>query len=122
MAAPSSPAAVVSLWTKVVLPTPESPRTMKCPGIPLRAASSKVLGWVAATQIGGCGFWIGFGQQFTNSAYGLVVNRLPPGTYDIAVFAYSTVAHRFANDVEPSGWVISVGKGFAFSASLRGTQ
>lgn len=30
------------------------------------------------------------------------------------------LAHRFATDVEPSGWVITVGKGFAFTGSLRG--
>ena len=29
------------------------------------------------------------------------------------------LAHRFANDVEPGGWVVTVGKGFAFSASSR---
>ena len=29
------------------------------------------------------------------------------------------VAHRFANDVEPAGWVLTVGKGFAFSAPSR---
>ncbi|HZN96991.1 MAG TPA: hypothetical protein VFB61_04605 [Gemmatimonadales bacterium] len=31
------------------------------------------------------------------------------------------LAHRFANDVEPAGWVITVGKGFAFTGSLRGS-
>jgi hypothetical protein len=30
------------------------------------------------------------------------------------------LAHRFANDVERSGWVLTVGKGFAFTGSLRG--
>jgi hypothetical protein len=30
------------------------------------------------------------------------------------------LARRFANDVEPAGWVITVGKGFAFTGSLRG--
>ena len=29
------------------------------------------------------------------------------------------LARRFANDVEPAGWVLTVGKGFAFSASSR---
>jgi hemolysin activation/secretion protein len=29
------------------------------------------------------------------------------------------LAHRFANDVEPAGWVLTVGKGFAFSAPTR---
>lgn len=36
-----------------------------------------------------------YGQTFTNSGYGMIVNRLPPGTYDIAVFAYSTVLNSF---------------------------
>jgi hypothetical protein len=30
------------------------------------------------------------------------------------------LARRFANDVEDAGWVITVGKGFAFTGSLRG--
>jgi hypothetical protein len=29
------------------------------------------------------------------------------------------LAHRFANDVEESGWVLTVGKGFAFTAPSR---
>jgi hypothetical protein len=32
------------------------------------------------------------------------------------------LARRFANDVEPSGWVLTVGKGFAFTGSLRGAN
>jgi hypothetical protein len=32
------------------------------------------------------------------------------------------LARRFANDVEPAGWVLTVGKGFPFSASLRGAN
>ncbi len=36
-----------------------------------------------------------YGDQFRDSGYGLVVNGLAPGTYDIAVFAYSSVAGRF---------------------------
>jgi hypothetical protein len=32
------------------------------------------------------------------------------------------LARRFANDVEPAGWVLTVGKGFAFSGSLRGAN
>ena len=32
------------------------------------------------------------------------------------------LAHRFANDVDPSGWVLTVGKGFAFTGSLRGAN
>ena len=30
------------------------------------------------------------------------------------------LAHRFANDVEPAGWVLTVGKGFAFTGPSRG--
>jgi hypothetical protein len=30
------------------------------------------------------------------------------------------LARRFANDVEPAGWVLTVGKGFAFNAATRG--
>jgi hypothetical protein len=36
-----------------------------------------------------------FGPQFTPSGYGLIVESLPPGTYDLAVFAWSTVQGRF---------------------------
>ena len=32
------------------------------------------------------------------------------------------LAHRFANDVESAGWVLTVGKGFAFTGSLRGAN
>jgi hypothetical protein len=32
------------------------------------------------------------------------------------------LAHRFANDVEQGGWVVTVGKGFAFNASARRTS
>lgn len=37
-----------------------------------------------------------FGDRFLRSGYGLIVQGLPSGTYDIAVFAYSTVLGRFA--------------------------
>jgi hypothetical protein len=36
-----------------------------------------------------------FGPQFTKSGYGLIVDSLSPGTYDLAVFAWSTVQGRF---------------------------
>jgi hypothetical protein len=36
------------------------------------------------------------GARFGNSGYGMIVKDLAPGTYDIAVFAYSTVANGFA--------------------------
>jgi hypothetical protein len=32
------------------------------------------------------------------------------------------LARRFANDVEPAGWVLTVGKGFAFTAPTRGAN
>lgn len=36
-----------------------------------------------------------YGDRFGNSGYGIIVNGLPPGTYDITVFAYSTVVNAF---------------------------
>lgn len=36
-----------------------------------------------------------YGDRFADSAYGISVDVLPPGTYDIAVFAYSTVVNNF---------------------------
>lgn len=36
-----------------------------------------------------------FGQRFTPSAYGLVVTGMPPGTFDVAIFPYSTVSGKF---------------------------
>jgi hypothetical protein len=36
-----------------------------------------------------------FGSQFGKSGYGLTVDSLPPGTYDLAVFAWSTVTRGF---------------------------
>ena len=36
-----------------------------------------------------------YGQRFLKSGYGLRVAGLAPGTYDLAVFAYSTVQGRF---------------------------
>ena len=37
-----------------------------------------------------------YGERFGESGYGIRLDALPPGTYNIAVFAYSTVAGRFA--------------------------
>jgi M6 family metalloprotease-like protein len=37
-----------------------------------------------------------FGERFTASGYGLLVNDLAPGAYDVAVFAWSTAMGRFA--------------------------
>jgi hypothetical protein len=36
-----------------------------------------------------------YGDRFANSGYGIIVNGLPRGTYDIAVFVYSTVLNTF---------------------------
>jgi hypothetical protein len=36
-----------------------------------------------------------YGDRFGNSGFGLIVNALPPGTYDIAAFAFSTVVDGF---------------------------
>jgi hypothetical protein len=36
-----------------------------------------------------------YGDRFENAGYGILVNGLPVGTYDIAVFAYSTVRGSF---------------------------
>ncbi len=36
-----------------------------------------------------------FGERFGKSGYGIEVKGLPAGTYDIAVFAYSTVTDGF---------------------------
>jgi hypothetical protein len=36
-----------------------------------------------------------YGARFGDSGYGLIVSTLPPGTYDLAVFAYSTVLNNF---------------------------
>jgi hypothetical protein len=37
-----------------------------------------------------------FGERFTRSGYGLIVSDLAPGTYDLAVFAWSSVLQQFA--------------------------
>jgi hypothetical protein len=36
-----------------------------------------------------------FGEQFRPSGYGARFDALPPGDYDLAVFAYSTVVRAF---------------------------
>jgi hypothetical protein len=36
-----------------------------------------------------------YGDRFTHSGYGLIVDSLPPGQYDLAVFAWSTVKDGF---------------------------
>lgn len=36
-----------------------------------------------------------YGTRFTNSGYGIGVDRLPPGEYDLAVFAWSMMRDGF---------------------------
>jgi hypothetical protein len=36
-----------------------------------------------------------YGERFRDSGYGLVVAGLPPGSYDLAVFARSTISGNF---------------------------
>jgi hypothetical protein len=38
-----------------------------------------------------------YGDRFGDSGYGIIVDGLAPGTYDIAVFAYSTVVNNFTS-------------------------
>jgi len=38
-----------------------------------------------------------YGDRFAASGYGMIVNGLPAGTYDLAVFAYSTVVNNFTS-------------------------
>jgi hypothetical protein len=54
--------------------------------------------WVGAAAYGGARPDVAavYGARFENSGYGLRVDGLAPGTYDLAVFAYSTVQQRFA--------------------------
>jgi hypothetical protein len=37
-----------------------------------------------------------YGDRFRDSGYGLTVRGLAPGTYDLALFAYSTTTRSFA--------------------------
>jgi hypothetical protein len=37
-----------------------------------------------------------YGGHARDSGYGITVDSLPPGTYDIAVFAWSTTTRQFA--------------------------
>jgi hypothetical protein len=37
-----------------------------------------------------------YGEQFAQSGYGLIVEGLPPGSYDLAVFPWSNIAGGFA--------------------------
>jgi hypothetical protein len=53
--------------------------------------------FVGATAYGGARPDVGavLGERFTPSGYALTVDSLPPGTYDLAVFAWSTAQQTF---------------------------
>jgi hypothetical protein len=54
--------------------------------------------WIGAPTYGGARPDVTaiYGDRFLNTGYGMTVQGLAPGTYDLAVFAYSTVAGGFA--------------------------
>jgi len=54
--------------------------------------------WVGVAQYGGARPDVAavYGARFLTSGYGLRVEGLAPGTYDLAVFAFSTVRRSFA--------------------------
>jgi hypothetical protein len=53
--------------------------------------------WVGAATYGGARPDVAavYGDRFLNTGYGMTVRGLAPGTYDLAVFAYSTVTGQF---------------------------
>jgi hypothetical protein len=53
--------------------------------------------FVGSTEYGGARPDVAtiYGDRFTNSGYGIVVDSLPPGQYDLAVFAWSTAKDGF---------------------------
>ncbi len=53
--------------------------------------------WIGAAAYGGARPDVAtvYGNRYLNSGYGMTVEGLAPGTYDLAVFAYSTVTGRF---------------------------
>lgn len=54
--------------------------------------------WLGAAAYGGARPDVAaiFGERFLRTGYGLTVQGLAPGTYDVAVFAYSTLLGEFA--------------------------
>jgi hypothetical protein len=54
--------------------------------------------WIGVATYGGMRPDVGavYGERFTKSGYGIYVSDLPPGTYDLAVFAHSMVMGEFA--------------------------
>ena len=53
--------------------------------------------WIGAAAYGGARPDVAaiYGDRFRDTGYGIIVRGLAPGTYDLAVFAYSTVAGGF---------------------------
>ena len=53
--------------------------------------------WIGAATYGGARPDVAavYGDRFLKTGYGLTVQGLAPGTYDLAVFAYSTVTGGF---------------------------
>jgi hypothetical protein len=53
--------------------------------------------WIGAAAYGGARPDVAaiYGARFRDSGYGIIVRGLAPGTYDIAVFGYSTVVGGF---------------------------
>jgi hypothetical protein len=56
--------------------------------------------FVGAASYGGTRPDVGeaFGGQFSNSAFGLIVSGLPPGTYQFIAYAHSSVSQTFDNE------------------------
>jgi hypothetical protein len=53
--------------------------------------------WIGAAAYGGARPDVAavFGERFRDTGYGIIVRGLAPGTYDLAVFAYSTIVRGF---------------------------
>jgi hypothetical protein len=53
--------------------------------------------WIGAAAYGGARPDVAavYGERFRDTGYGIIVRGLAPGTYDLAVFAYSTVVRGF---------------------------
>jgi hypothetical protein len=82
----------VHVWAYPVTPSTRSLRRNS--GQPGQAADPI---WIGAAVYGGARPDVAaiYGERFFNTGYGLSVQGLAPGTYDLAVFAYSTVRSAF---------------------------
>ena len=65
----------------------------------------------AAIYVGGATFGArpdvasAYGPQFQNAGYGVIAQGLPPGSYTIKVYAYSSISQSWSNpDVPPGAW------------------